>query len=172
MKPTLIMLSTLLLAGPAAAEPLSLEDRVAIVDTITDIAAGADRRDWQRVRGAFADRVTLDYTSLFGGEPQTSSGSEVVDQWSAFLPGFDATQHLVTNYTIKSVDGERAAAEADFQAAHRIGSVMWVLMGRYSYDLVEVDGEWKVSRLVMTWTHETGDRDLAAQAAERAKQKN
>lgn len=172
MKRATILFAATLIAGPAAAEPVSLEDRAAIIDTITDIAAGADRHDWDRVRGAFADTVTLDYTSLSGGEPQMQSGAAVVEQWAAFLPGFDSTLHLVVNHTIVSVEGDTASAQADFQAAHRIGSDMWVLMGRYSYELVEVDGTWKVSRLVMDWTHETGDRGLSARAAERAARGN
>lgn len=40
--------------GTAFAEPAE------IIRSITDIAAGADRADWDRVRGAFADTVTTD----------------------------------------------------------------------------------------------------------------
>jgi hypothetical protein len=168
----LVTTATALLAGSIAAkaESIRLDDRAAIIDTITDIAAGADRHQWDRVRGAFADRVTLDYTSLWGGEPATQSGEAVVAQWSGFLPGFEQTLHLVTNYAIIESTEATATAEADFQAVHRIGQDMWVLMGRYRYDLTKVDGAWKVSRLVMTHTHETGDRGLVERAAERAAQ--
>ena len=89
----------------AGAETISLEDRAAIIDTITDIAAGADRHQWDRVRGAFAGTVTLDYTSLWGGEPATQSGEAVIAQWSGFLPGFERTLHLVTNHTIVEGSG-------------------------------------------------------------------
>ena len=67
---------------------------------------------------------------------------------------------------------EKAIAEADFQATHRIGSEMWVLMGHYRYDLVKVADGWKVSAMTMDWTHETGNRELVARAAERAAKKN
>lgn len=170
---TLALISAVgaVLACPAArAETISLDDRMAIITTITDIAAGADRHQWDRVRGAFADRVTLDYTSLWGGEASTQSADEVVTQWSGFLPGFDKTLHLVTNHTILEGTGTTAVAEADFQAVHSIDHNMWILMGHYRYDLTKVDGAWKVSRLVMTHTHESGDRGLASQAAERARQ--
>lgn len=53
--------ATALSAGVAIANP------VEITRSITDIAAGADRHDWARVRGAFTDTVTTDYTSLWGG---------------------------------------------------------------------------------------------------------
>lgn len=162
-------LAGILSMAPAAADEIGLEDR-AIVDAITDIAAGADRHDWPRVRAAFADRVTLDYTSLWGGEPATLAADEVIAQWSSFLPGFDRTLHLVTNHTIVATDEDGATAEADFQATHRIGTDMWVLMGHYRYELVKVAGDWKVQAMTMDWTHETGDRALVAKAAERAKQ--
>ncbi|WP_281423510.1 nuclear transport factor 2 family protein [Rhizobium laguerreae] len=61
----------LLASFTASAESIDADDRAAIIDTITDIAAGADRHQWDRVRGAFADTVTLDYTGLWGGEPTT-----------------------------------------------------------------------------------------------------
>src|SRR5690348_10494963 len=83
---TLAVLTSLLSMAPAVADTVPLEDRAAIVDAITDIAAGADRHDWPRVRAAFADTVTLDYTSLWGGEPATQSADEVIAQWSGFLP--------------------------------------------------------------------------------------
>lgn len=169
---TLAALAGLLSMAPAMAEAVTLEDRAAIVDAITDVAAGADRHDWPRVRGAFADTVTLDYTSLWGSEPATQSADEVIAQWSGFLPGFERTLHLVTNHTIVAGDEDSATAEADFQAAHRIGTDMWVLMGHYRYELVKVAGDWKVQAMTMNWTHETGDRGLVARAAERVKQAN
>jgi hypothetical protein len=169
---TLSALAGLLSMAPAMADTVTPEDRAAIVDAITDIAAGADRHDWPRVRGAFADTVTLDYTSLWGGESATLGADEVIAQWSGFLPGFDRTLHLVTNHTIVASDEDGATAEADFQASHRIGTDMWVLMGHYRYELVKVAGDWKVQSMTMDWTHETGDRRLVARAAERAKQAN
>lgn len=158
----------LLACSGSRAETVGVDDRMAIITAITDIAAGADRHQWDRVRSAFADRVTLDYTSLWGGEAATLTADQIVAQWSRFLPGFDKTLHLVTNHAILEGAGTTAVAEADFQAIHRIKSNMWVLMGHYRYDLTKVDGAWKVSRLVMTHTHETGDRGLVSQAAERA----
>ena len=67
------LIAGVLLSGAAMANP------VEISRSITDIAAGADRHDWKRVRGAFADNVTVDYTSLWGGSPANAlvSGSSV-----------------------------------------------------------------------------------------------
>lgn len=159
-------------ASPALADPLPVKDRLAIVDTVTDIAAGADRHQWDRVRRAFAGHVTLDYTSLWGGDAKTQPADDVVAQWSAFLPGFDATAHLLANHTIVEGTPTTAVAEADFQATHSLGNDTWVLLGRYRYELEKIDGAWKVSRLVMTRTAEIGDRGLVERAARRASKAN
>ena len=160
-----------LLADPASGRALSSKDRLKMIDAVTAIAAGADRHDWRRVRQAFADEVTLDYTSLWGGEAATTAADDIVAQWSNFLPGFDETLHLVTNHTVTAFTRDTATMEADFQAAHRIGDEMWVLMGHYTYGLRKSGGSWRVDALTMTWTHETGDRGLVGRAAERAGQK-
>ena len=157
------------LASPAAwSVEIAPEDRSGIVDAITAIAAGADRRDWARVRMAMADTVTTDYTSLWGGEPVTQPADTLVSQWSGFLPGFEATQHLVSNHTITGLDGGTAAAQADFQATHRIGSALWVLGGRYDYRLIRSDDRWVVAAITMTADWESGDRGLVGMAAARA----
>lgn len=158
-----ILTTMLVLTGGVA----MANDREEITRSITDIAAGADRHDWERVRGAFTDNVVLDYTSLWGGEAATQAADDVVGGWSAFLPGFDSTHHMVTNATVTSVSGGTATAEADFTATHRIDDALWTLGGRYSYTLEQSGDRWLVSGLTMTALWETGDRGLVGVAAER-----
>jgi ABC-type glycerol-3-phosphate transport system substrate-binding protein len=151
-----------LIGGAAMADP------AAISQSITDIAAGADRHDWTRVRDAFADTVTTDYSSLWGGDPVTQPADDLVGGWAAFLPGFDVTHHMVTNHTIVAMDETTASAEADFTATHRIDDGLWVLGGRYSYELVKGETRWEVTSMTMTALWETGDRALVGVAGERA----
>ena len=54
-----------------------------------------DTRDWGTVVALLADAVATDYTSVFGGEPETVDGAELATRWRALLPGFDATQHFL-----------------------------------------------------------------------------
>ena len=154
--------ATVLLSGVAVANP------VEISRSITDIASGADRHDWRRVKSAFADQVTVDYTSLWGGEPATQPSAELVNGWAAFLPGFDSTHHMVTNHTISSLTDGAAIAEADFTATHRIDDKLWTLGGRYTYELEKSGDRWLVTSLTMTALWETGDRGLVGLAGERA----
>ena len=157
-----------LIGGTAMADMIPADITQGISRAITDIAAGADRHDWTRVRDAFADTVTTDYTELWGGDPVTQPADELIDGWAAFLPGFESTHHMVTNHTITELTDTTARAEADFTATHRIEDRFWVLGGRYNYDLIKDDAGWKVTSMTMTPLWETGDRALAAQAGERA----
>ncbi|WP_170753481.1 nuclear transport factor 2 family protein [Ruegeria lacuscaerulensis] len=148
------------------------EQQADISTTITDIAAGADRHDWTRVRGAFDDTVTTDYTSLWGGDAVTQPADALVADWSAFLPGFDATHHMVTNHTVTSLSDISATAQADFTATHRLDDALWVLGGRYDYELEKSDDRWVVTSMTMTAIWESGDRGLVALAGQRAAEAN
>lgn len=159
---TALAAATMISSGGAFADP------AAIGQSITDIAAGADRHDWARVRAAFADTVTTDYSSLWGGDPVTQPADDLVAGWAAFLPGFDITHHMVTNHTITDLTETTARAEADFTATHRIDEDLWVLGGRYSYELVKSEARWQVSSMTMTALWESGERSLVAIAGERA----
>lgn len=160
--PALTLGAALIASAATAAdepEPVDAATHVAIVQTITDVAAGADRHDWDRVRDAMAVEITTDYTSLFGGAPTSQASADLVKGWAGFLPSFDSTHHMVANHTVTHLDGEAAKAEADFTAAHRLDDELWVLGGRYSYELRKSDGRWRVSAMTMTALWETGDRD-------------
>ncbi|MCY6381605.1 nuclear transport factor 2 family protein [Hoeflea prorocentri] len=149
---------------------IAMADQAKISRSITDIAAGADRHDWERVRGAFSQTVTTDYTSLWGGDSVTQSADELVAGWKSFLPGFDVTQHMVANHTITSISSSSMSAEADFIATHRIEDDLWTLGGRYTYELEQSGERWLVTFMKMTALWETGDRGLVARAGERAAQ--
>lgn len=149
-------------------EAATVEDRLHIIDAVTSISAGADRHEWERVRSVMADEITTDYTGLWGGDPVTQPADELIAAWAAFLPGFDITQHLVTGHTIVFTDDRKAAAQADFQATHRIDKDFWVLGGRYEYSLIKNNQRWLVTSMTMIPLWETGDRALTAKAGERA----
>ncbi|GAA2322489.1 nuclear transport factor 2 family protein [Nonomuraea roseoviolacea subsp. roseoviolacea] len=144
------------------------DDRLAIIETCTRMAWHADQREWDRLAGIFADSVTLDYTSLNGGEPAVLTPAQIVGAWSGLLGAFDATQHLITNHLV-TVDGATAVCTASFQATHRLtdpfGSQLWTLGGTYRFDLVRSDGAWKIGAVVMTATWADGNRNLMSLAA-------
>ncbi|MBO2447432.1 nuclear transport factor 2 family protein [Actinomadura barringtoniae] len=139
-----------------------------VAQTCTRMAVYADRREWERLRGLFADKVLLDYTSLNGGEPVWLAPQEIVDAWAATLGGFDATQHLIANQLVE-IDGDRAVCTASFQATHRLatphGAPLWTLGGDYRWELIRTGGSWLITSVVMTATWGDGNQDLPARAA-------
>ncbi|MFF8844957.1 nuclear transport factor 2 family protein [Streptomyces sp. NPDC015127] len=147
---------------------MSVEDRLAVVETCTRMAWHADQREWDRLAGIFAEKVALDYTSLNGGEPVELTPAEIVAGWKSALGGYDATQHLVTNHLV-DIEGDTAVCTAAFQATHRLatphGSPLWTLGGTYRFTLVRTAGEWRISALVMTATWADGNQHLPTLAA-------
>lgn len=146
----------------------TLEDRFAIIDTATRMMWNVDIRDWDAFATVFADNVTLDFTSLWGGDPQQATPQEVTKTWSALLGAFDATQHLLGNHLV-TVDGDTGVLTAVFQATHRLanpfGSPLWTLGGTYRIGLTRLEGTWKINNVVMTATWAEGNKDILALAA-------
>ncbi|MFE9555474.1 nuclear transport factor 2 family protein [Streptomyces sp. NPDC006692] len=154
--------------SPAAPVPCPALTRIEVAETCTRMAVHADRREWELLRGLFADEVVLDYTSLNGGEPVRLTPHEIVDAWSATLGGYDATQHLIANHLVQ-ITGDRAVCTASFQATHRLAgphaSPLWTLGGDYRWELARTAGRWLINSVVMTATWGDGNKDLPAQAA-------
>jgi hypothetical protein len=143
-------------------------DEQLIIETCTRMAWHTDRREWTLLTEVFADRVVLDYTSLNGGEPVELTPDQVVAGWSNALGGFDATHHMITNHLVRTT-GDTAVCTASFQATHRLanplGSPLWTLGGTYRFDLVRLDGRWRIGGIVMTATWADGNKDLLTLAA-------
>ena len=158
-------------AAPVPAADLvlpSLDDRIAIGDAIVGIGLHADRHEWDRLEASFAPEVTTDYTSLFGGTPQTQARSALVAGWRGMLPGFDATQHMVTVAEVRLRDPDHATARSYVRATHRLGTALWVVGGFYTHELVRSPEGWRVTFMRLGLLYEEGDRGLVAGAAERA----
>ncbi|WP_418960788.1 nuclear transport factor 2 family protein [Streptomyces tritici] len=133
-------------------------DRLDVVDTCTRMAWYADHRDWDALAGVFADKTTLDYTSLDGGEPVTLTPAQIVDGWRAGLGAYAATQHLLGNHLV-TVDGDRAECTASFQATHRKSDdSLWTLGGTYRFDLARTADGWRITGVVMTAVWSDGER--------------
>ena len=129
------------------------------------MAALVDIQDWAGLAGCFADRLTLDYTSLWGGEAREISRDGLIGQWQGLLPGFDATCHELGPVAV-SVRGDQA--EAPVSASHLLDGQAWIVRGRYSCRLSR-DGEgWRISHLEYANESESGDRALAEEAKKRA----
>ncbi|GAB0104005.1 hypothetical protein JMUB6875_29790 [Nocardia sp. JMUB6875] len=143
--------------------PATAQQRAEIIEAATRLFWYIDIRDWDTFPSVFADEVTLDYSSIWGGEPSTVTPAQIRADWEKLIGAFDATQHLLGNHLV-TVDGDRAELTAVFQAIHflanRFGSPRWTLGGTYRIGLHLVDGDWKIDTVVMTAQWADGNKDI------------
>ena len=122
-----------------------------------------DTRDWDTVAATLADRVTLDYTSLFGGEPETLGREEIVARWRGLLPGFDATMHLLGPLVD---DGD--TVRCNLRAYHHIDARTWLVAAWYTLDVATTDAGVRIAGITIELSYEEGGRELVALAQQRA----
>ena len=162
---SVFMLGSTSIGNPDAFNDLQLKDRLAITDVVNSVGTLADLGEYSQLEQLFTEEVTVDYTSLFPGEVQNIPREQLMTQWQSVLPGFDATQHMITNHQI-TVDGNEAKAIAYVRATHKLGDEMWVVGGYYVDELVKVDGVWKLKAIQYNALYEEGNRALIEQAAD------
>ncbi|RIQ17803.1 polyketide cyclase [Jiangella rhizosphaerae] len=123
-----------------------------------------DTLDWDGVRAVLADDVRLDYTSLWGGSPETVAAAEVVRRWRGLLPGFDATQHLTG--PVLATPGGRCTTTV--RGYHHVAdgerSGTWMVAGWYD---IRLDHAGRISAITLHTSYEEGDRALTEIATAR-----
>jgi SnoaL-like domain len=138
-------------------------------ETVIRMFVYTDRRDWAALRGIFGDTVTIDWTSLNGGDPLTLSGDELVAGWRSALGGFKATQHLVGNVLVEELAEEHAVVTCYGHATHLLpndlGESRWTVGGHYRVELVRRNGDWRVVAATFTATWGDGNKELLALAS-------
>ena len=147
------------------------QDRLDIIDTVNTIFVGTDAHDWERVKDAFTDDVWLDYSSM-GAEAATLSPEAIVESWQGVLPGFEATQHSISNHAVR-INGDEATCMSYGTALHYLpdsGGDVWRGVGHYHHHLVCTQQGWKVDRMTFTLRFMDGNTDLPALAQKRAAQ--
>jgi hypothetical protein len=133
----------------------------AAAQTMNRLGWCIDRRDWDGVSAILAGEVTLDYTDVFGGDPATSTGVEVVEQWRGMLGALAATQHVITGVEVAAQEATSVHITANVVATHvggpDVGGQLWTIGGWYEATLDE--GQ-ILSALTLHPLWETGTREI------------
>lgn len=141
-----------------------------ISDLIARMLLSLDRLDWSGVRRAFGERVRVDYTSLSGGTPVEMPADELIAQWRALLPGFDATQHI-TGPIVVNADHDSIVAETTVRGYHLIrhaaGGSQWMVAGTYTIGVRPAPATWQITSLTLTVAYQDGNGDLPELARRR-----
>jgi hypothetical protein len=152
---------------PDAASPAGDAESAKVIAVVSSIPLAVDLGRDDLVESAFAPDIVIDYTSLWGGEPQRTTPAALTEAWRGLVPGFDATRHELRDVEAR-VDGRNAQASALVDGRHWLGDALWRPIGVYRWALEKRDGRWKVTTMTFALTQEIGDRGLVAIAAERA----
>jgi hypothetical protein len=137
-----------------------------IIMTITNLFGGADEHHWTKVESTMTDTVLLDYTSFVGGEPANLSPQQITGSWAGFLPGFDKTDHQLSDFKVIT-NKQKATAIYRGKADHFIDNEVWTVEGTYESELKMIDDVWKVSSLEFNFEQQSGNTTLPAEATNR-----
>lgn len=151
------------------AQTMSL-DEAKIRSNINSFSALADQGAFEYLGRLFAPELTVDYTTLFGGEAQQIKRQDLMQQWAGFLPGFDATFHDLSNLRV-SIDGDKASVTVDFIASHWLGEEgFWAVSGEYEFGLQRAGDNWQITSMTLNRKSEQGSRNILADAPKHAAQ--
>lgn len=148
----------------------SAEAYVEISNTISRYFVAVDERNWKGAQALMTNPFHLDYSSFGAGEAADLDPAEILKNWAAFLPGFDATHHQIGTVDIE-VNGDTAKAKLYGTATHIIDARIWTVVGTYHQTLVKTEQGWKLSGTQFVFKYQSGDTDLPAEAQKRMKSK-
>ena len=130
---------------------------------VLDLFVATDRRDWAAVEACLAPRLTLDMTSLAGGEPVDTTGAAVAAMWNEGLAPIEHVHHQIGNLVV-TVSGEEAHASCYGIALHhrKVASPRRtrVFVGSYRIHLVRLDGAWRIDRFTFDLAFLEGNPEL------------
>lgn len=153
-----------LLAGdPVTAETLILH---AELIRIADALDGAvDAKDWTLARSFFADEITVDFTSLSGGDPAKIPADALIAAWSGNLTAEKTSFHLRGNHRITFDASNTATMVSHGYAWNRMergglpengGDPMWEVWGAYEHVFEETEQGWLLIGMSFFATAERG----------------
>lgn len=141
-----------------------LVERQEVEDVVVRVFVATDRRDWAGVESCLADAVTLDMTSMTGGEPLRLTPAEVSAGWRDGLAPIDFVHHQIGNFRI-AVDGDSATASCYGIAFHhrdRIStpSKTRTFVGSYDFHLTRTTAGWRIDLFRFNLKFIDGNREL------------
>jgi hypothetical protein len=168
-----VLVTQLLACGSVAAPPARQSgadlhaDVEGVRDTVTLVTHEIDAKRWDELEKLYAEEVTTDYTSLFGGTPVKQPSGSLIGGWKGAL-GKVATHHQLGPITVKLVGG-RATATCQVRALHRAdgapGGTDWEVLAHYVFELSKSsDGTWKIHGRSVLRPIQTGNAKLLQEA--------
>jgi len=143
-------------------EDYQIADILAVQRMLIRVGTYTDEKRWDELRHLFAEEVTIDFGEVKA--PQVIKADDLI-AWSKRTYRLIKSQHMFMNQDVQ-VDGNRASATSYGRALHQrtdTGEV-WMIYNRYEHSLVKTAAGWKVERLKMEPTWQTGNPNLLDEA--------
>ena len=148
-----------------------LKDKAGIQALILNYAWGINSRNWALFRSIFDDEIEMDFSSFNGTPAARMRADGWVAACQALLPGFDATQHVLTNFMIELEDDTATAIvymKAEHFIADQLGNSSHTLGGHYTHRLKRTGDGWKIHATTLNVTWSRGNRQVYDMARQRA----
>ncbi|KAL1742143.1 hypothetical protein HDZ31DRAFT_43892 [Schizophyllum fasciatum] len=148
-----------------------LVDRANIHDVIISMMLFVDTRQFDRVATeVLAEQLSVDYTSLLGGEPYTITNVAQAEMWKGMLERLEATQHPILSPLINlgqpSADRDTPSTATALvnggATLVRKGNEMVQNGGRYELELTRTNvasdkNPWRISKMKAIGIWSKGD---------------
>lgn len=146
--------------GNTMVERDQLAVRQVLEDMIYAVADGLDQCDWGGLIGLFDDEVTFDYSSHTGRPAASISPQDWFERMRDARPGFDMTQHSLSNVRIRVGEGE-ASARAYVRAEHFFAAAapdtQATIGGCYDFGFIARAGGWRIRLMRLNVMWKTGN---------------
>jgi hypothetical protein len=137
-----------------------MSDRTEIIELVDAIFDTVDAKNWDAAQALFESKVTVDFTSLNGGEPATISSAELVDGWRQGLHPQKKSFHLVGHYRV-TTDGDTGTVAVKGYAYNvldtELGGGMWEVWGSYDIPVHRAPAGWRAAGISFFAWHTRGD---------------
>jgi hypothetical protein len=124
--------------------------RQAVEDAVVRMFVATDERDWSTLQDCFTSSLTLDMTSMVGGDPSVLTPQQLAHAWAEGFKSLDAVHHQIGNVRT-TLDGDSAVVRCYGVAFHHrrtAGIKTRVFVGTYELKLQYADGVWRIDQLV------------------------
>ncbi|MEL6101997.1 MAG: nuclear transport factor 2 family protein [Pseudomonadota bacterium] len=162
-------LSILTMASMGLAQPITQTNAVDIAEMTRiadDIDAAVDAKEWACARAPCTDEVSVDFSSLVGGEAVTIPADALIEGWSGNLTDEKTSFHLRGNHRVTFEGADTAVMHSHGYAWNRMergaapengGDPMWEVWGTYKQSFARTDAGWRVTGMTFDRTAERGN---------------
>lgn len=168
MKKQIALVAALLAAQAAGAEITAdtLVDRAQMIAIADGLDMAVDAKDWAAARAYFTDEITVDFTSLVGGEPATIPADGLIAGWSGNLTATKTSFHLRGNHQITFNGADDATMVSHGYAWNRMeagalaengGDPLWEVWGTYIHEFTRTEDGWRLDGMTFNATAERGN---------------